>query len=66
MTLTQKKIERMVTQYQYISSVVGDHTIEKSIEERMTQLYFFLRDQMEDVEMQSRQDAKDKRKQGVS
>ena len=61
MTLTEKKIERMVTQYQYISSVVGDHTIDKSIEERMTQLYFFLRDQMEDVERLDRQAAIEKR-----
>ena len=61
MTLTEKKIERMTTQYQYIASVVGDHTIDKSIEERMTQLYFFLRDQMEDVERLDRQAAIEKR-----
>lgn len=61
MTLTDKKIERMVNQYQYIASVVGDHTIEKSIEERMTQLYFFLRDNMEDVEREDRQAAIEKR-----
>ena len=61
MTLTEKKIERMVKQYQYIASVVSDHTNDKSIEQRMTQLYFFLRDQMEDVEREDRQAAIERR-----
>ena len=51
----------MTTQYQYIASVVGGDTNDKSIEERMTQLYFFLRDQMEDVEREDRQAAIEKR-----
>ena len=48
MTLTDKKIQRMVTNYQYIRHVtIGEQT----------QLYYFLRDQMQDVERQDRQEA---------
>ncbi len=54
MTLTDKKIQRMVTNYQYIRHVtLGEQTPE----EQMTQLYYFLRDQMQDVERADRQEA---------
>ena len=54
MTLTEKKIQRMVNNYQYIRHVtLGEQTPE----EQMTQLYYFLRDQMQDVERTDRQEA---------
>mgnify|MGYP003639668355 FL=1 len=58
MTLTDKKIQRMVNNYQYIRHVtIGKQTPE----EQMTQLYYFLRDQMQDVERADRQEASDAR-----
>lgn len=50
MTLTQKKIQRMVSNYGMIASIVNPDDHSKSTEEQMTQLYYFLRDQMQDVE----------------
>ena len=50
MTLTQKKIQRMVSNYGMIVSIVNPDDHSKSTEEQMTQLYYFLRDQMQDVE----------------
>ena len=55
MTLTEKKIQRMVKQHQYISAILN-HT-DKDPTEQMTQLYYFLRDQMEDVERINRDEA---------
>lgn len=50
MTLTEKKIQRMVSTYGMIASIVNPDDHSKSTEEQMTQLYYFLRDQMQDVE----------------
>jgi len=57
MTLTDKKIQRMVTNYQYIRTCLLTDYNDKTIEEQMTQLYYFLRDQMQDVEREDRQEA---------
>ena len=54
MTLTEKEIQRMVYNYQYILRTVES---EKTIKEQMTQLYHFLKDQMQDVERIDRQEA---------
>lgn len=59
MTLTEKKIERMVHQYQYIRTIFQREDLDP--QEQMTRLYHFLRDQMQDVEMLDRQEAIEKR-----
>ena len=61
MTLTEKKIQRMVDNYQFIRTCLLTDYNDKKIEEQMTQLYHFLRDQMQDVEHIDRQDAIDNR-----
>ena len=61
MTLTEKKIQRMVDNYQFIRACLLTDYNDKTIEEQMTQLYYFLRDQMQDVEHIDRQDAIDNR-----
>jgi len=61
MTLTEKKIQRMVDNYQFIRTCLLTDYNDKTIEEQMTQLYYFLRDQMEDVERINRQEASDAR-----
>lgn len=61
MTLTEKKIQRMVDNYQFIRTCLLTDYNDKTIEEQMTQLYYFLRDQMQDVERIDRQDAIDDR-----
>ena len=40
----------MVSTYGMIASIVNPDDHSKSTEEQMTQLYYFLRDQMQDVE----------------
>ena len=63
MTLTEKKIQRMVDNYQFMQSCFTCWCTEsdKTPAEQMTQLYYFLRDQMQDVERIDRQDAIDNR-----
>ena len=61
MTLTEKKIQRMVDNYQFIHTCLLTDYNDMTIEEKMTQLYYFLRDQMQDVEHIDRQDAIDNR-----
>lgn len=65
MTLTEKKIQRMVDNYQFMQScfTCWCKTSDKTPAEQMTQLYYFLRDQMEDVERIDRQEASDRRRQ---
>tara|TARA_R100000231_G_C5280220_1_gene151361 strand:+ start:102 stop:326 length:225 start_codon:yes stop_codon:yes gene_type:complete len=60
MTLTEKKIQRMVDNYQFMQTCFIPYN-DKTPKEQMTQLYYFLRDQMEDVERIDRQDAIDRR-----
>ena len=55
MTLTEKKIQRLVKQHQYITAVLTQ--TDKDPKEQMTHLYHFLRDQMEDVERINRDEA---------
>ena len=69
MTLTQKKIQRMVDNYQYIALITQRHKYDgeaPTIEEQMTQLYHFLKDQMQDVEREDRQEAMQARMEGNS
>ena len=64
MTLTEKKIQRMIDNYQFMQTCFVpyvDAWDDKTPAEQMTQLYYFLRDQMEDVERIDRQDASDRR-----
>jgi len=61
MTLTEKKIQRMVDNYQFMQSCFK--VSNKTPAEQMTQLYHFLRDQMEDVERIDRQEAINRRHQ---
>jgi hypothetical protein len=63
MTLTEKKIQRMVDNYQFMQTCFTCWCKEsdKTPAEQMTQLYYFLRDQMQDVERIDRQDAIDNR-----
>jgi len=61
MTLTQKKIQRMVNNYGMIASIVNPDDHSKSTEEQMTQLYYFLRDQMQDVERTDLSEAAERR-----
>lgn len=61
MTLTQKKIQRMVDNYGMIASIVNPDDHSKSTEEQMTQLYYFLRDQMQDVERTDLSEAAERR-----
>ena len=61
MTLTQKKIQRMVNNYGMIASIVNPDDHSKSTEEQMTQLYYFLRDQMQDVERTDLSEATERR-----
>ena len=63
MTLTEKKIQRMVDNYQFIRTCLLTDYNDKTTEEQMTQLYYFLRDQMEDVERTDRQEAINRRHQ---
>tara|TARA_B100000497_G_C7578415_1_gene348321 strand:+ start:504 stop:728 length:225 start_codon:yes stop_codon:yes gene_type:complete len=60
MTLTEKKIQRMIDNYQFMQTCFIPYD-DKTPAEQMTQLYYFLRDQMEDVERIDRQDAIDNR-----
>jgi hypothetical protein len=60
MTLTEKKIQRMIDNYQFMQSCFVPYD-DKTPAEQMTQLYYFLRDQMEDVERINRQEASDRR-----
>ena len=60
MTLTEKKIQRMIDNYQFMQTCFVPYD-DKTPAEQMTQLYYFLRDQMEDVERIDRQDASDRR-----
>ena len=60
MTLTEKKIQRMIDNYQFMQTCFIPHD-DKTPAEQMTQLYYFLRDQMEDVERSDRQEASDRR-----
>jgi len=60
MTLTKKKIQRMIDNYQFMQTCFVPYD-DKTPAEQMTQLYYFLRDQMEDVERIDRQDASDRR-----
>ena len=62
MTLTEKKIQRMISNYQFMQTCFIPYD-DKTPAEQMTQLYYFLRDQMEDVERIDRQDASDRRTQ---
>lgn len=62
MTLTQKKIQRMVSNYGMIASIVNPDDHSKSTEEQMTQLYYFLRDQMQDVERTDLSEASQRRR----
>ncbi len=62
MTLTEKKIQRMIDNYQFMQTCFIPYD-DKTPAEQMTQLYYFLRDQMEDVERIDRQDASDRRTQ---
>ena len=62
MTLTKKKIQRMIDNYQFMQTCFIPYD-DKTPAEQMTQLYYFLRDQMEDVERIDRQDASDRRTQ---
>jgi hypothetical protein len=63
MTLTEKKIQRMIDNYQFMQTCFTCWCKEsdKTPAEQMTQLYYFLRDQMEDVERIDRQEASDRR-----
>lgn len=61
MTLTEKKIQRMVNNYGMIASIVNPDDHSKSTEEQMTQLYYFLRDQMQDVERTDLSEAAERR-----
>ena len=61
MTLTEKKIQRMVDNYQFIRTCLLTDYNDKTVEEQMTQLYYFLRDQMVDVERIDRQEASARR-----
>ena len=61
MTLTEKKIQRMIDNYQFMQTCFVPYD-DKTPAEQMTQLYYFLRDQMQDVERIDRQDAIDNRK----
>lgn len=60
MTLTEKKIQRMIDNYQFMQTCFIPYD-DKTPAEQMTQLYYFLRDQMQDVERIDRQDAIDSR-----
>jgi hypothetical protein len=60
MTLTEKKIQRMIDNYQFMQTCFIPYD-DKTPAEQMTQLYYFLRDQMEDVERSDRQEASDRR-----
>ena len=60
MTLTEKKIQRMIDNYQFMQTCFIPYD-DKTPAEQMTQLYYFLRDQMEDVERIDRQEASDRR-----
>lgn len=60
MTLTEKKIQRMIDNYQFMQTCFIPYD-DKTPAEQMTQLYYFLRDQMEDVERIDRQNAIDNR-----
>ena len=60
MTLTEKKIQRMIDNYQFMQTCFVPYD-DKTPAEQMTQLYYFLRDQMQDVERIDRQDAIDNR-----
>jgi len=60
MTLTEKKIQRMVDNYQFMQTCFVPYD-DKTPVEQMTQLYHFLRDQMDDVERIDRQEASNRR-----
>ena len=60
MTLTEKKIQRMIDNYQFMQTCFIPYD-DKTPAEQMTQLYYFLRDQMEDVERIDRQEASNRR-----
>lgn len=51
----------MVNNYGMIASIVNPDDHSKSTEEQMTQLYYFLRDQMQDVERTDLSEAAERR-----
>lgn len=50
----------MIDNYQFMQTCFTPYD-DKTPAEQMTQLYYFLRDQMEDVERSDRQEASDRR-----